>query len=66
MHSGPTVALHQKSFDMHKDLAEKLNIESYRQVKTLNVDGNRKGPNEASWLDKKVTSGFMDDATAQV
>ena len=41
--SGPTTALHEKSYDMHKEFAEKLNLESYRQVDTLNVNGNIKG-----------------------
>ena len=64
--SGPTVQLHQKSFDMHRELADKFNIESYRQVNTLSVDSNHKGSNPASWLDKKVRSELMDTATAQV
>ena len=51
---------------MHKELASKLNIESYRQVDTLNVNGRMKGPNVASWLDGKVTSQLMDKDTAQV
>ncbi|KAJ1431838.1 FAD dependent oxidoreductase [Ochromonadaceae sp. CCMP2298] len=64
--SGPTVQLHERGFDMHKQLATTLGVESYRQVDTLNVDGNHKGANVASWLDRKVTSSLMDRDTAQV
>jgi glycine/D-amino acid oxidase-like deaminating enzyme len=64
--SGPTVQLHQKSFDMHAELASELNIKSYRVLETLSVSGRRKGPVDASWLDGKVTSSKMDGATAQV
>jgi glycine/D-amino acid oxidase-like deaminating enzyme len=64
--SGPTVQLHERGFDMHKQLATTLGVESYRQVDTLNVDGNTKGVNVASWLDRKVTSSLMDRDTAQV
>lgn len=64
--SGPTVALHRAGFDLHRELAETLQVTSYRQVDTLNVNGNRKGPSVASWLNKKVESSPMDKATAQV
>ncbi len=64
--SGPTVELHHKSFDIHKQLATQLGLESYRQVDTLEVNGNRKGKNVASWLNGKVSSSTMDSVTAQV
>ena len=34
--------MHQKSYDLHKQLASLLDIQSYREVITLNVDGNIK------------------------
>lgn len=64
--SGPTVQLHEKSYDLHRSLAEALGVTSYRQVNTLSVNGNRKGSNVASWLNKKSTSKIMDSNTAQV
>lgn len=64
--SGPTIQLHEKSYDLHKQLAQQLNIESFREITTLSVDGNRKGKNVAKWLNRKVTSKIMDDGTAQV
>lgn len=63
--SGSTIQLHQKSYDLHKELAQHLNINSYRQVNTLNVNG-RKGINVPTWLDLKVSSKLMDTSTAQV
>jgi glycine/D-amino acid oxidase-like deaminating enzyme len=41
-------------------------VESYRAVNTVSADGSRKGKTDASWLDGKVSSSFMDSATAQV
>lgn len=63
---GPTRALHEISYDMHKQLATTLNLETYREIPTLSVDGSRKGTNTASWLDQRVTSSMMDSNTAQV
>jgi glycine/D-amino acid oxidase-like deaminating enzyme len=63
---GPTVQLHEKSYDLHKELATTLQLETYREIPTLSVDGNRKGKNIASWLNKKVSSRIMDTNTAQV
>jgi glycine/D-amino acid oxidase-like deaminating enzyme len=63
--SGPTRDMHRISYDMHKKLAEELNIESYRAIPTLSVH-HRKGSNVASWLDKKSSSSLLDDNTAQV
>ena len=37
--SGPTRALHEVSFDLHADLAKKLNLKTYRKIKTLSVTG---------------------------
>lgn len=64
--SGPTVPLHQISYDLHKSLALELGISSYREITTLSVDGSRKGKNLPSWLDRKATSAVMDSRTAQV
>lgn len=64
--SGVTVQLHQKSFDLHQKLANDLEVESFRMITTLSVDGSRKGKIDASWLDGKCSSKFMDSATAQV
>lgn len=63
---GPTVALHQKSFDLHETLAKHLGVTSYRKLKTLSVSGHSKGETHATWLDGKATSSLMDGATAQV
>eukprot|EP00798_Chlamydomonas_sp_ICE-L_P029167 gene29167-32389_t len=35
--SGPTKALHEKSFDMHADLAKTLEVQSYRKLPVLSV-----------------------------
>jgi glycine/D-amino acid oxidase-like deaminating enzyme len=64
--SGPTTKLHQLSFDMHEELARTLNVESYRRIPTINVNGNRKGKSDASWLDRTCQTSIMDGATAQV
>ena len=64
--SGCTVQLHQKSFDLHKKLAKELNIESFRMVNTLSVDGSRKGPVDASWLDGTCRSSLMDSGIAYI
>ncbi len=69
--SGPTIPLHQKSFDLHEELANKLNINSFRRIPTLSVSQSRSrksttNSNEASWLDGSCRSQAMDGATAQV
>jgi glycine/D-amino acid oxidase-like deaminating enzyme len=64
--SGPTAQLHRRSYDLHKQLAEELHVESYRSITTLEVDGSRKGQNVATWLNGKVKSTTMDSNTAQV
>ena len=40
--------------------AADLKVESYRHVKTLSVDGNKKGKADATWLDRKVASSVLD------
>ena len=57
--SGPTVPLHQISFDMHETLAKEFNLESYRRIDTLSVNGARKGNPIASWLDGMASSSLM-------
>ena len=45
---------------MHEKLAEELNLESFRRIKTLSVE-TRKGKPIAPWLDgAKVASSLMD------
>jgi len=80
--SGPTKALHEKSFDLHAQLAKDLNLESYRKIKTLSVTGELglrewpprekasslpKTPDSPAWLDAEDTGArLMDPGTAQV
>ena len=61
-----TQELHRRSFKLHEEFAEKLNVESYRKIKTLSVSPGRAGKNVASWLDGPVSSRLMDPDTAQV
>mmetsp|Transcript_4353 Transcript_4353/g.15063 ORF Transcript_4353/g.15063 Transcript_4353/m.15063 type:complete len:251 (-) Transcript_4353:2026-2778(-) len=71
-----TRALHEISFDLHSELAQRLGIESYRKIKTLSVQGDaaRRGRQPfdgtftAEWLDgDDITSvGLLDDETAQI
>ena len=68
---GPTVQLHKKSFDLHSELANTLNIRSYRKgLKVVSVDGNleRSASNakNCSWLDRKCSVSPLDDSGAQV
>lgn len=35
--SGPTVRMHEVSYDMHEKLAETLGVASYRKIPTLQV-----------------------------
>jgi len=51
---------------MHKELTKELNLQSYRELQALSVDGNHKGSNIPSWLDRKSHSELMDSVTAQV
>ena len=53
-------AMHTKSFDLHAELAKELCLESYRPVKVLSVNGNRKGNTDATWLDGRATSNIME------
>lgn len=64
--SGPTVQLHEKSFDLHEELAKKLDIKSFRRIPTLQVSQRKKGNNAPSWLDGKCASSELDGACAQV
>lgn len=64
--SGATTDLHIKSYNLHRELANLLSIESYREITTLEVDGSRKGKNIPSWLNRKASSVVMDRGTAQV
>eukprot|EP00606_Chrysophyceae_sp_TOSAG23-5_P001076 GSChrysophyteH2.ASY1.ANO1.1453.1 assembled CDS len=68
---GPIVQLHKKSFDLHSELANTLNIRSYRKgLKVVSVDGNleRSASNtkNCSWLDRKCSVSPLDNSGAQV
>jgi len=68
--NGPTVQLHEKSFDLHCELATKLNIQFYRKgINVVSVDGSIKredtGKN-CSWLDKKCSVSPLSNNGAQV
>jgi glycine/D-amino acid oxidase-like deaminating enzyme len=57
--SGPTVPLHQLSFDLYASLAGELKLESYRKIPTVSVDGNRSQKSKeslCSWIDNAATS----------
>jgi len=79
--SGPTKALHERSFDLHRDLALELSLSSYRAISTLEVSGEqglRQWPPASkatkkpqadgpAWLDATDTKAkLMDPHTAQV
>lgn len=66
-----TQELHQKSFDLHAELAVKLGVESYRRIPTLQVAGGKARKAgitpPASWLDGSLARvSMMDPVTAQV
>ena len=63
--SGPTVQLHQKSFDLHVDLAKELNVESFRKLSVLSVR-QKEGKSAASWLDGHAQTSELGGAAAQV
>ena len=71
---GVTTELHVKGFDLHAQLADELNLESYRTIPTLSVRAGKRndarlGPDAPKWLDGGVASAsIMDDParTAQV
>lgn len=68
--SGPTVQLHEKSYDMFKELSVELGLASYREIPTLSVDATRPSKKRTgthpSWLDRQVSVSPMSGATAQV
>lgn len=64
--SSITQQLHKVSFKLHEELAKDLNIESYRRIPTLSVNGNRKGKVHASWLDRTASTSILGEGTAQV
>ena len=67
--SRATVQIHETSYRLHRELASELSIESYRQISTLQLDGNnegRKAPGTPKWLDRTCSVAPMDDNTAQV
>jgi glycine/D-amino acid oxidase-like deaminating enzyme len=64
--TGSTIDLHLKSYNLHKELADILHVESYREIITLEIDCKRQGKNIPSWLNGSVSSNVMDIGTAQV
>lgn len=64
--SGPTVELHQRSFDLHVELAKTLRVDSFRPVDVLSVQVGRKGATGVSWLDRVAATAPMKGAAAQV
>ena len=69
--SGPTTSLHKESFRMHKELASELELETFREIRTLSVasgsKGQKKGLEQTMWLDGNISQArLMDDKTAQV
>jgi glycine/D-amino acid oxidase-like deaminating enzyme len=71
--SGSTTKMHQKSFQMHKELSVELGLETYREINTLSVESGFDGAEEGKgkkmkrWLDGNVASARMlDPNTAQV
>jgi glycine/D-amino acid oxidase-like deaminating enzyme len=60
--------LHQKSYDLHRELAQRLPLESFREIPTLSLGiGRQKNINPLTqWLGSQVTSSLMDSITAQV
>jgi glycine/D-amino acid oxidase-like deaminating enzyme len=77
--SGPTVGLHELSFDLYQELCEELQVESYRKLPVLSVSpgyGTKstsktsvKSPLIPSWLDGsvgRISPLGMGEDTAQV
>lgn len=64
--SGPTVQLHQKSFDLHAKIAEELNVQSFRRIPVISVTQREGGKAAASWLNGHAQSSELDGAAAQV
>ena len=69
--SGATAKLHTESFRMHKELAEALNLETFREIDTLSVTSGKgsAGLKMTSWLDGSIRQARLLDkagATAQV
>jgi len=67
-----TEALHRVSFKLHAQLAERLGIESYRRLPTLEVQGEIRSKvtsnaaKIAPWLNGMARATLMDSDTAQV
>lgn len=65
-----TQALHRESFKLHEQLADELELRTYRKIPTLSVAGGASFGDVAlpvSWLDGDVArADVMDEATAQV
>ena len=48
--SGPTVDLHQKSFDLHVEIAQELNLQSFRKLSVLSVSQRRAHQQRRGWM----------------
>ena len=57
-----TQQLHRVSFDLHRELAAELGVESYRQIKVLSVQTETGGEAKGApgWLDGDVRASVMD------
>ncbi|GAB5359796.1 hypothetical protein AAMO2058_000573100 [Amorphochlora amoebiformis] len=71
--SGPTEPLHQKGFELHKELASELNLSTFRPITTLSVTREAwggAGDTGASWIGgdnaEEASIRLMDTNTAQV
>jgi glycine/D-amino acid oxidase-like deaminating enzyme len=64
--SGPTVQLHQKSFDLHEKLAKELSLTSFRRIPVVSVSQRKGGKAAASWLDGHASTTELEGAAAQV
>mmetsp|Transcript_6953 Transcript_6953/g.18650 ORF Transcript_6953/g.18650 Transcript_6953/m.18650 type:complete len:442 (+) Transcript_6953:138-1463(+) len=67
----PTEQLHRVSFALHKQLAKELNVESFREIPTLELNvsrkgGGKRGQSKPEWLSNDVSSRVMDRNTGQV
>ena len=64
-----TRELHTKSFQLHEQLAEKLDVKSFRKIRTLSVQAGASGLADplVEWLDGDIAqNSVLDENTAQV
>ena len=64
-----TRELHTKSFQLHEQLAEELDVTSFRKIRTLSVQAGESGLADplVEWLDGDIQqNSVLDENTAQV